>query len=282
MAKRVRVNWGLASVLLAFGGAMASGACSDDDVNTVSTAGSGGKSGGAGTAGRAGGAGTAGATAGGGTSGGEGGTAGSVEGGAAGSLEAGAAGAAGAGEAGSGGAAGGGPELPCAPPLSKPTAVPANLVVKDEAVLVAVYAAEGVQTYTCTPTTVDTTTTYAWSAASVPTATLYNQACTLAGTHYAGPHWKANDGSILVGTRVRSADSATANSIPQLILSAAVDAGVAGVLTPVTAIQRLHTVGGIAPTTACTAANANATAAIPYTADYYFYSGADIIPPATP
>ena len=145
--------------------------------------------------------------------------------------------------------------------------------------LVAAYAAEGVQTYVCTATTVDTTTTYAWSAA-VPTANLYGQACTLAGTHYNGPHWKANDGSIILGTRIRNADSATADSIPQLVLSAAVDLGVAGVLTSVTAVQRLHTIGGTAPTTACTAGNVNGIAAIPYTADYYFYSGADIIPPA--
>ena len=42
----------------------------------------------------------------------------------------------------------------------------------------------------------------------------------------------------------------------------------------------MWSVGGIAPLTPCTAANVEAKAAIPYTADYYFYSGADIIPAA--
>jgi len=142
-----------------------------------------------------------------------------------------------------------------------------------------VYAATGAQTYTCTGTTVGTTTTYAWAGS--PAASLYDQTCTLAGTHYAGPHWKSNDGSIVKGTLVRSAASVTANSIPQLLLSAAndpQDPGVAGILTPVTAVQRLSTVAGIAPTTACTATNVGETFAAPYSATYYFYSGTDIIP----
>jgi len=129
---------------------------------------------------------------------------------------------------------------------------------------------------------VNNTPTYAWTGA--PTANLYDQNCMLAGTHYAGPHWKANDGSIVKGALVRSADSATANSIAQLLLSAASDPqdpGLAGILTPVTAVQRLNTVAGIAPTTACTAGNVNETYPAPYTATYYFYSGTDIIPAGT-
>ncbi len=282
MAKRGKINLGLASVLVVLVGAASLGACSSDDDTGTGTGGggSGGKAGSSGSAGKGGTAGAGGATAGsGGTTAGRGGEAGLEEGGAAGSSEGGAAGS--GEEAGSAGEGGSGPLTPCAPALVKPTAVPTAIQVKDSAVLVAVYAAEGVQTYTCTATTVNTTTTYAWSAA-VPTANLYGQACGLAGTHYAGPHWKANDGSIILGTRIRSADSATASSIPQLLLSAAVDLGTAGVLTPVTAVQRLNTVGGIAPTTACSVTNVNGTAAIPYTASYYFYSGADIIPPATP
>lgn len=282
MSKLGRGNLGLASVLIALVGAMALSACGDDDDNTPggAGAGSGGRSGAAGTAGTSGrgGAGSGGAPI------GEGGTAGETGGGAGTAGEAGEGGMGGDGgmggsEAGAGGEAGSAPVTPCAPALTKPAGVPTAIAVKPEAVLVAVYAATGVQTYTCVATTVNTTTTYAWSS-SVPTANLYGQACGLAGTHYAGPHWKANDGSILLGTRLRDAASTTANSVPLLLLSAAVDAGVAGVLTPVTAIQRLNTVGGTAPTTACSAANVNGTAAIPYTADYYFYSGADIIPPA--
>lgn len=279
-----RVNLGLVSIVFALVGASALGACSDDDTNTGDTAGtnSGGKSGGGGSAGKGGAsAGSGGASAGkGGASAGNGGDAGATEGGAAGSGEGGAAGTGEGGEAGF--AEGGeGPDLPCAPALVKPTGVPTDIAVKDTATLVAVYAAVGVQTYTCKATTVDTTTTYAWATPSVPTANLYNQACALAGTHYAGPHWKANDGSILAGTVLRTV--AQVGAIPWVLLPTSVDGGVAGVLTPVKAIQRLATVGGTAPAnSSCTAANVNATAAIPYTANYYFYSGTDIIPAAVP
>jgi hypothetical protein len=95
---------------------------------------------------------------------------------------------------------------------------------------------------------------------------------------YAGPHWKATDGSIILGTKVRGVASATANSIQQLLLSTVPDAGVTGLFSPVTAVQRLNTVGGVAPASGCDSTTVNSTVAVPYTATYYFYSGANIIP----
>ncbi len=74
--------------------------------------------------------------------------------------------------------------------------------------------------------------------------------------------------------------SATAASIPKLLLSAAVDAGTSGIFTTVTAVQRLDTVGGLAPSTGCDLAHVSGTVDVPYTATYYFYSGTDIIPSA--
>jgi len=207
---------------------------------------------------------------------GGGGSAGAAgEGGAAGSSGAAGNGQAGTGEGGSGGETA---STPCGPSsLTKPT-VPSDIEVAASAVLVAAYAAEGTQTYTCQATGTGSTATYAWSTASVPSATLYGATCAIAGTHYAGPHWKANDGSIILGAKVRSAPSSTAGSIAQLILSATVDAGTSGIFTPVTAVQRLNTVGGIAPGTGCDAAHVSETVAVPYTATYYFYSGSNIIP----
>ena len=37
------------------------------------------------------------------------------------------------------------------------------------------------------------------------------------------------------------------------------------------AVQRINTVGGLAPATGCDAAHAGATAPVFYTADYWFY-----------
>ena len=42
-------------------------------------------------------------------------------------------------------------------------------------------------------------------------------------------------------------------------------------LTQTASIQRVATAGGLAPTDACSAANANQFARVPYTATYYFY-----------
>jgi hypothetical protein len=279
------------ALLMMFGGAgmalVATSGCSSDDSGTSGSGGSGGQAGGSGgkaaieggsggtaTAGHggvsgggsvAGGSGLSGAGGSAGASGGLGGGGALAEGGAAGGMS----------DAGAGGE---GPTTPCGPSsLTKPT-VPTDIQVADSAVLVAAYAAEGTQTYTCQVTGAGDAATYAWSTASTPSANLYGSDCTIAVTHYAGPHWKANDGSIILGTKVRSVASSTAASIVQLLLSAVVDGGSTGILTPVTAVQRLNTVGGIAPSTGCDAAHVNGTVAVPYTATYYFYSGSNIIP----
>lgn len=279
------------ALLLMFGAGTASvlmSGCSSDD----SSGGSAGQGGGS--------AGKGGSATGGTSTAGSGGHGGAATGGSSGSTAGGSAGSAGhgggisggagaLGAAGEGGASGSGNEggsggeaaiTPCGPSsLTAPT-VPAAIAVTASAVLVAAYAAEGVQTYTCQQTGTGGSATYAWSTASVPTANLYGADCMIAATHYAGPHWKAKDGSIVLGTKVRSTPSATAASIPQLLLSAAAEGTTVGILTPVTAIQRLDTVGGVAPSTGCDEQHVNGTVDVPYTATYYFYSGTDTIPPA--
>jgi hypothetical protein len=294
------------ALLLVASAGMAAGAtsaCSSDDSATAGGAGSageagssGGKGGSAQTSAGSGGSATAGHGGSGGTNS-NAGNGGVAQGGAAGSSSAGTAGSGGNGTAGSagtantageGGAAGGNGEAgnggegagtPCGPSLTLPV-VPDAIKVTASAVLVAAYAAEGTQTYTCQMTGTGDTATYAWSTASVPAATLYDAECAVAAMHYAGPHWQANDGSTILGTKVRGVNSSTANSIQQLLLSAVAEGTTTGILTPVTAVQRLNTVGGSAPSTGCDAGHVNATVAVPYTATYYFYSGADTIPPA--
>ncbi|MEO6598901.1 MAG: DUF3455 domain-containing protein [Polyangiaceae bacterium] len=112
----------------------------------------------------------------------------------------------------------------------------------------------------------------------MPAATLYNNACEVAGQHSAGPHWVASDGSLIKGTPVAGHAVVVNGSIPLLLLSTAAEGTATGVLTNVTAVQRLATTGGAVPTGTCTSANVGAVVAAPYTATYYFYSGANIIP----
>ena len=92
-------------------------------------------------------------------------------------------------------------------------------------------------------------TRYAWTLKG-PEATLYDKGGKKIGRHFAGPTWEGNDGSTVVGEVVSRADSPTGDSIPWLLLSAKSDSG-RGLFASVKFIQRLHTVGGNAPTADC-------------------------------
>jgi len=91
------------------------------------------------------------------------------------------------------------------------------------------------------------------------------------GIHYAGPTWQSNSGSLVQGAvQVRCAADPTA--IPWLRLQATTKHG-PGVFDNVSYIQRVNTIGGLAPTTPGTAIGDRAS--VPYTAEYFFYSPTD-------
>jgi hypothetical protein len=164
------------------------------------------------------------------------------------------------------------PERHCAPkgPLVEPT-VPTDLSVPATATLVARYRGVGSQIYTCSPNPNAATDGNAdvWTF-KAPSATLYNAHCCVAGTHFAGPTWQSVDGSTIVASKVASAASPNADSIPILLLKAVSNTG-SGIFSNVTFVQRLDTVGGVAPTGACD--NEGAELDVPYEANYYFYTG---------
>src|SRR5690242_1659500 len=113
---------------------------------------------------------------------------------------------------------------------------------------------------------------YHWNGTSwgapTPSATIYADAGGNGelASHFAGPSWQSNSGSKVVGT-VANRCTVDPNSIQWLSLTA-VPTG-AGIFANVTFIQRLNTVGGIAPATAGTVIGQEAR--VPYTADYLFY-----------
>ena len=142
-------------------------------------------------------------------------------------------------------------------------AVPAELVPPPGNTLTSVFKAKGVQVYGCT----DTKWTLIEPAASLTGITL-NPVRAASALHFRGPSWQSSDdGSLVEGTAPVAAPSATPNSIPQLLVTAKTSRG-PGVFGDVTFIQRLATVGGVAPATACTA---GATTAVSYTAVYRFF-----------
>ena len=119
----------------------------------------------------------------------------------------------------------------------------------------------GVQIYTWNGTN--------WGAA-VPDATLFDDEGNVVATHFAGPTWKSNSGSEVVGALPPAAAIVDTNSIPWLRL-AAVPARThgPGIFANVTFIHRVNTVGGKAPSTAGTFVGQ--VAEVPYVADYFFY-----------
>ena len=128
--------------------------------------------------------------------------------------------------------------------------------------------ATGAQIYTCQT---GTDGKPAWTL-KAPEAELHDQQGRIVGRHYAGPTWKANDGSEVTGKAAARVDSPDPDSIPWLLVSVTGHSG-EGVLSRVTTIQRIHTKGGQPlPAAECNAAKQNVEAKSAYSADYYFYA----------
>lgn len=161
-----------------------------------------------------------------------------------------------------------------APPQPAPAApaVPAQIAPAAGERAAFTWFARGVQIYRCEAADGGTVR---WNFVA-PEAQLYASAQTSAvvGTHGAGPVWQALDGSRIVGKVKARADAANAAAdIPWLLLTTTAE-GPAGRMTPLQSVQRINTVGGVAPKAGCaSAADVGQTARIPYTADYVYFTG---------
>jgi hypothetical protein len=159
----------------------------------------------------------------------------------------------------------------CASPQA-PTSmvtVPEKLKPGANESLAMIVPAKGVQLYECRART-GQVGGYEWAFVA-PEADLFDARGTRTGRHYAGPHWESTDGSKIVGSVKERADAPAADAIPWLLL-AAKSVGPEGSFSKVTSIQRVNTVGGVAPRTDCSQATAGTPARVNYTADYYFFT----------
>ena len=138
--------------------------------------------------------------------------------------------------------------------------VPDSLKPAANESLAFVVPAKGVQIYECR--------TAKWVFIA-PEAELFDRAGKKIGSHYAGPHWESADGSKIAGAVKARADAPAAGAIPWLLLGTK-SVGAEGAFSKVTSIQRVATVGGVAPAGDC--AQAGAKARVEYTADYYFFT----------
>lgn len=128
--------------------------------------------------------------------------------------------------------------------------------------------AVGAQLYECVAK-VGAPASFEW-AFRAPEATLQDRSGQVIGRHYAGPTWEANDGSRVVGEVLARDAGPDASAIPWLLLRAKSTAG-SGVLQSTQSIQRIRTVGGIAPAEPCDAASVHRALRVPYSATYRFF-----------
>jgi hypothetical protein len=127
---------------------------------------------------------------------------------------------------------------------------------------------KGVQIYRCDAAAGG----FAWTFVA-PRADLTGNRGRVIIKHFGGPTWQAGDGSKVVGSVVSNVP-VSPTAIPWLLLSATTTPapGGGGLLAGTTFVQRLLTVGGVAPAAStCGAANLGATAEVPYTAEYVFW-----------
>jgi hypothetical protein len=159
-----------------------------------------------------------------------------------------------------------------APQQSARPDVPDKLAPAPGEALILQAHATGDQIYVCKAAS-DTDAKLTW-VLKAPDAQLFDAQNKMIAKHFAGPTWKHNDGSEVVGKASARLDSPEPNSIPWLLLTAASHSGV-GVFSKVASIQRLHTKGGQPPQSGCDNAHRNAESKSPYSADYYFYASSN-------
>lgn len=135
--------------------------------------------------------------------------------------------------------------------------------------LAMIVPAKGVQIYKCRASK-DPTGGYEWAFVA-PEAELYDAGGNRIGRHYAGPHWESTDGSKIRGALKERADAPATDAIPWLLLTAK-SVGPEGSFSQITSVQRVNTVGGVAPKSGCSRAAAGTAARINYTADYYLFT----------
>ena len=155
----------------------------------------------------------------------------------------------------------------CTGPLGS-TAVPDTLKPEGQRLSDRV-AARGVQIYECRALPQRGRRDRGSSSRPKPSCSM--RAARVTGKHYAGPHWEAADGSKIVGAVKARADAPQASAIPWLLLSAK-SVGGPGRFASVTSVQRIHTVGGLAPAKTCDPSTLGAIERVPYTADYLLFS----------
>ena len=109
---------------------------------------------------------------------------------------------------------------------------------------------------------------YEWVFAG-PDATLQDAQGKPVGKYYGGPTWEHNEGGKITGKQLAVAPAAP-GAIPLQLVQTSPAMG-AGPFSGVTYIQRINTMGGVAPTSTCDMSSMGSKQTVSYSADYVFY-----------
>jgi hypothetical protein len=126
---------------------------------------------------------------------------------------------------------------------------------------------KGVQIYSCKAAN----GSYVWTF-KAPDATLSDAYGRVIARHFAGPTWRAEDGSLVVGEPIGVSPSPDAGAVAWIVMRAKSHTG-QGVMASVQYIVRTRTRGGVAPATGCDASHTGIETRVPYSAVYLFFRG---------
>lgn len=154
--------------------------------------------------------------------------------------------------------------------IATPTApeeVPAELYVPAGNVESLRATGQGVQIYTCEQTEQGSQ----WTL-SAPSAVLKDETG-FVSSHGAGPNWTAPDGSSIIGSKLAESPSPDEDAVAWLLVQA--EPRGAGTFANTTFLQRVDTVGGVAPAQGCSAETLGEEVRSPYSATYIFFEAAN-------
>jgi hypothetical protein len=148
-----------------------------------------------------------------------------------------------------------------------PPQVPENLKAPATEVVLLKAVGKGKQIYLCSAKP-GAEGQFAW-VLDRPEADLMDESGAVIGKHYKGPVWEAADGSKVGGQVQQRANAPDGNAVPWLLLKATSHDG-SGTFSRVSYIQRVDTVGGLAPSAGCDKSHTGAEARADYQATYFF------------
>jgi len=148
-------------------------------------------------------------------------------------------------------------------------AAPDEIAAPKGAKMLLAATAEGVQIYVCEAKD----QAFAWTFKS-PEAALFDDGGRQVLSHFAGPSWKADDGTTVVGEVVAKADSPKPDAIAWLLLRVKSREG-SGPLAKAGFVRRIDTSGGMPPVAGCDAGHAGTAARMRYSAVYEFYAAGE-------